>query len=105
MKTQQMGSEIPPSEENDVLALIIKCPKCQTQRAFRVNDGFMTVMTRQSSGTEYSTICDVCNHRFNVQLAWTRRHPAWVAERLVFQKLVSVEDDYGMTKAEGGKSI
>jgi hypothetical protein len=100
-----MGSEIPPKKDEDVLALIIKCPKCQTQRAFKVNDGFMLVMTRESSGTEYSTICEVCEHRFNVQLAWTRRHERWVAERLVFQKMVSVEDDYGMSKAEGGKAI
>jgi hypothetical protein len=100
-----MGSEIPPSKDDDVLALIIKCPKCQTQRAFKVNDGFMLVITRKSSGTEYSTICEVCDHRFNVQLAWTKRHPMWVAEKLVFTKSVTVEDDFGMSKSEIEKKI
>ena len=105
MKSQQYGSDIPPSHDDDILALIIKCPKCQTQRAFKVNDGFMLVSTRLSSGTEYSTVCEECDYRINVQFAWTRRHPRWVAERLVFTKMVMVEDDFGMTKAEGGKSI
>jgi hypothetical protein len=105
MKSQQIGSSIPPEKDQDTLALIIKCPKCQTQRAFKVNDGFMLVMTRQSSGTEYSTMCDACGYRINVQIAWTQRHFGWVAERLVFTKSVAVEDEIGMFKAEGGKEI
>jgi hypothetical protein len=105
MKSQQTGSEIPPDKGADVLALIIRCPKCQTQRAFRVNNGFMLVVTRKSSGAEYSTACDVCKYRFNVQLVWTKRHKNWVSERIVFKKIVTVEDDFGMTKQEGGKEI
>jgi hypothetical protein len=93
------------SQRGGVLALIVKCPKCQTQRAFKVNDRFMLVVTRQSSGTEYSTVCEECGHRSGVVLAWTQRHPRWVSERLIFTKTVTVEDDYGMTKQEGGKKI
>jgi hypothetical protein len=47
----------------------------------------------------------VCKYRFNVQLVWTKRHKNWVSERIVFKKIVTVEDDFGMTKQEGGKEI
>lgn len=105
MKSQQTGSEIPAGENEDVLALIIKCHKCDTQRAFKVNDSFALTITRASSGVEYTTKCNICGHPIGVQLAWTQRHFGWVAERLVFTKSITVEDQIGMFKAEGGKEI
>jgi hypothetical protein len=105
MKSQQAGSEVSPPKEDDILALIIICPKCQAQRAFKVNDGFMMVVTRASSGAEYSTTCDLCGYRIIVQLAWTRRHLGWTTEKLVLTKAVGVEDEFGLRKQHGGKSI
>lgn len=105
MKTQQTGSEIPPPKYDTTLALIIKCPKCQTQRAFQVSDAFMLVINRVSSGAEYSTVCEECGYRTSVQLAWTKRHLGWISERLIFTNIVTVEDDCGMNKQEGGKEI
>jgi len=106
MKTQQTGSRQAPGPSDDnVLALIIKCPLCSTQRAFKVNDAFIKVATRLSSGIEYNTWCEKCGRRFAVQLCWTRRHPKWVSEKIVFENAVTVEDTFGMGPEEGGKSI
>lgn len=104
-KTNQLGSVIPPKKEDDTLALIIKCPQCDTQRAFKVNDGFMTVITRSSSGAEYSTVCGKCQNRFSIQLVWTRRHPGWTTERVTFENAVIATDDYDMRERKGGKAI
>lgn len=104
-KTIQLGSTIPPKGENDTLALIIKCAKCDTQRAFRVNDGFMGVILRKSSGLEYSTVCSKCQTRFPIQLVWTRRQPGWTAERVTFENAVRVTDNLEMYKREGGKAV
>lgn len=105
MKTQQIGSEKAPEGESDTLALIIKCPGCGTQRAFRVNDSFALVMKRESSGAEYVTWCEVCDHRISFQIAWTKRHPGWVGEELSFTDYLTIVDDAGMRKTKGGKQI
>jgi hypothetical protein len=105
MKTQQTGSEVPPGKGDDTLALIIKCPACDAQRAFRINNAAMLTLTRQSSGCEYTTECEICGHIVTIQLIWTRRHLGWVAEKIVFTKGVTVEDDLKMTKSEGRKQI
>jgi DNA-directed RNA polymerase subunit RPC12/RpoP len=105
MKTKQIGSEKPPENENDTLALIIRCPECDTQRAFRINDTVALVITRKSSGAKYETWCEICGHRITFQIAWTKRHPGWVAERLSLTDYVTVEDSNGMSKTKGGKLI
>jgi hypothetical protein len=73
-RSQQIGSEIAPSEEEDTLALIMRCPKCDTQRAFRVTDSFAMAVTRKSSGCQYNASCTICDYRLEIQLVWTRRH-------------------------------
>lgn len=106
MKTIQIGSETAPPKEDDTLALIIKCPKCDTQRAFRVNDSFMLTVTRKSSGCQYNTSCTICGYRFNIQLVWTKRRvPGWIVERITFKKAVEVRDDFGLTPIAGNKEI
>lgn len=105
MKTEQIGSEIEPPEEDDTLALIASCPKCDTQRAFKVNDSFMLTITRKSSGCRWITYCSICGYELSVLLAWTQRHPGWLTERLTFKKAVCVEDHFGMNPAKGKKEI
>jgi hypothetical protein len=105
MKTQQIGSEIEPPKDDDTLALIIKCPKCDTQRAFRVNDSFMLTITRKVSGCQYNTSCTICGYRIGVQLIWTKRHLGWVAEKITFKKAIAVEDEPGLRPTEGTKQI
>jgi DNA-directed RNA polymerase subunit RPC12/RpoP len=105
MKSQQIGSEIEPPKSDDTLALIIQCPKCNTQRAFRVNDSFMLAITRKSSGCQYNTACDTCGYKVSVQLIWTKRHLGWTVEGITFKKAVAVEDDFGLKPITGNKEI
>jgi phage FluMu protein Com len=106
MKTQQTGSKTEPDEENTTLALIIKCPKCRTQRAFKFNDTLATVMTRESSGMEVSTFCEKCSRRIAIQFCWTKRWvPGWTVEKVVFREAVTVEDHFGLSPQEGEKII
>jgi hypothetical protein len=105
MKTRQSGSVISPESAEDTLALIIRCQKCDTQRAFRVNDGFAAVVIRKSSGVEYVTWCEKCGQRISVQLCWTKRHKHWLSERIILKDAVSVEDEFGLGQTEGVKRI
>lgn len=105
MKTQQIGSQVEPIKENDTLAFIIKCPKCRTQRAFRVNDSFALVATRKSSGLEIDTWCVKCSRRIAIQLVWTQRQLKWPSEKIVFQKAVTVEDHFGMNPQHDEKIV
>jgi hypothetical protein len=105
MKTEQTGSRQKPGPFDDTLAIIIKCQECHTQRAFRVNDSFGVTITRQSSGAEYSTWCEKCGRRISVQLAWTKRHKGWPAEKILFEDAVTVVDQFGLTPEKGQKLI
>lgn len=105
MKTSQTGSRIEPDSQENTLALIITCQDCQHQRAFRVNDSFTLTITRKSSGMRVDTWCENCGRRISVQLCWTRRHPRWVAERVVLKDAVTVEDKNGLLPQEGTKLI
>jgi hypothetical protein len=105
MKSQQTGSETPPGGDDDTLAIIIKCPACDTQRAFRINNAAMLTLTRKSSGCEYTVECDLCGHLVTIQLIWTRRHLGWIAESITFKSAVTVEDDFKMKKIKGGRKI
>lgn len=105
MKTSQTGSRKPPGPDEDTLALIIKCPDCSTQRAFKVSDGFVGVITRLGAGVEYDTWCMKCGRRIAVQLCWTRRHSKWVSEKIIFDDAVTVQDEIGLRPEQGGKSI
>jgi hypothetical protein len=106
VKTQQTGSKNKPTDENDVLALIIKCPKCRTQRAFKFNDSMANVMTRESSGLEVNVFCEKCSRRIAVQLCWTKRWlPGWTAENVLFKEAVTVEDYMGLSPQKGEKLI
>ncbi len=104
-KSQQIGSEIEPPKDDDTLTLIIQCPKCNTQRAFRVNDSFMLTITRKSSGCQYNVSCDTCGHETYVQLIWTKRHLGWTVEKIGFKKAVAVEDENAMRKTKGEKQV
>lgn len=105
MKSRQLGSETPPQKEDDTLALIMRCPACDTQRAFRVNDSFMLTLTRKVSGCQYNASCTICGYQMEIQLVWTRRHLGWVAERITFKKAVAVEDENGLRPSAGNKEI
>lgn len=106
MKTQQTGSKSKPTDENDILALIIRCPKCKTQRAFKFNDSIAAVMTRESSGMEVNVFCEKCSRRIAVQFCWTRRFlPGWTVEKILFKEAVTVEDHFGLSPEQGGKII
>jgi transcription elongation factor Elf1 len=104
-KNQQIGSEIEPPKDDDTLALIIQCPKCNTQRAFRVNDSFMLTITRKTSGCQYNVACSICGHQTNVQLIWTKRHLGWTVEKISFKKSIAVEDEFGLNPTKGTKEI
>lgn len=105
MKSQQIGSEIEPPKDDDTLALIIKCPKCDTQRAFRVNDSFMLTITKKSSGVQYNAACEICGHVTNIQIIWTKRHRGWTVEGITFKKAVAVEDEFGLKPIAGKKQV
>jgi len=105
MKTRQTGSRQEPGPNEDTLALIIKCPDCNTQRAFRINDAFFSVLTRRSSGAEYDTWCEKCGRRISIQMCWTHRHAKWVSERVLFGDRVTVEDDSGLLPQHGEKIV
>lgn len=105
MKTQQTGSSQKPGPFENVLALIVKCPECSTQRAFKVNDSFGETITRLSSGYELTTWCEKCNRQISIQLCWTKRHLGWTVEKITFEKAVTVTDNLGMSPEEGEKII
>jgi hypothetical protein len=106
MKTQQTGSKSRPGDDDNILALVIKCPKCRTQRAFKFNDSIANVMTRASSGMEVNVFCEKCSRRIAIQLCWTRRFlPGWTVQKLTFKDSVTVEDHFGLSQEEGEKLI
>jgi hypothetical protein len=106
MKTQQTGSKSKPDDGDNILAFIIKCPKCRTQRAFKFNDSFANVATRESSGLEVNTWCEKCSRRIAVQVCWTKRFlPGWTVEKLTFKDSVTVEDAFGMSPQKGERII
>jgi hypothetical protein len=104
-KSQQIGSEIEPPKDDDTLALIMECTKCDTQRAFRVNDSFMLTITRKVSGCQYVASCSICGHEVSIKLIWTRRHLGWVAEKITFTKSVSVEDEFKLKPTKGKREV
>lgn len=106
MKTQQTGSKSRPGDDDNILALIIRCPKCRTQRAFKFNDSIAQVMTREASGMEVNVFCEKCCKRIAVQLCWTRRFvPGWTVEKILFRESVTVEDHSGLSPEKGERII
>jgi hypothetical protein len=104
-KSRQIGSRIPPEKGEDILALILMCTKCDTQRSFRVNDSFMLTINRLASGCQYDVSCETCGHEVSVKLVWTKRHRGWTVERVTFSDGIAVEDENPMRKTEGEKQI
>lgn len=105
--TLQKGSATEPKDSDRTLAIIIICPNCDTQRAFKINDAMEeAILPRNSSGMEWITWCEECGREFKFQLCWTERKPGWTGEKIIIKEEIgSVEDMMGLTKTKSERTI